>query len=152
MEHFVECFLFDAKPFILMAFKLQLGQKLFSTRMEYFVTIESYIALFSAMFIVGIIPGPAVFAITTASMTGGFRRGAAMTLGLIIADYFFILLAVSGLAFIADAMGSAFTIIKYICAAYLIWMGIKLFMSKPQQICKKPPVPSIISMYWQVFY
>lgn len=107
--------------------------------MEYFVTIESYIALFSAMFIVGIIPGPAVFAITTASITGGFRRGAAMTLGLIIADYFFILLAVFGLAFIADAMGGAFTIIKYICAAYLIWMGIKLFMSKPVVNMQKAP-------------
>ncbi|KZN45952.1 hypothetical protein [Pseudoalteromonas luteoviolacea] len=34
------------------------------------MSIERYIALFSAMFIVGIIPGPAVFAITTMSLTG----------------------------------------------------------------------------------
>ncbi|MDK1286878.1 LysE family translocator [Pseudoalteromonas umbrosa] len=103
------------------------------------MTIESYLALFSAMFIVGIIPGPAVFAITTASMTGGFQRGAAMTLGLILADYFFILLAVSGLAFIAESMGSTFAIIKYLCAAYLIWMGIKLFRAAPSIDMQTPP-------------
>ncbi|KZN30459.1 hypothetical protein N480_05760 [Pseudoalteromonas luteoviolacea S2607] len=95
------------------------------------MSIESYIALFSAMFVVGIIPGPAVFAITTTSITGGFRRGAAMTIGLVLADYVFILLAVSGLAFVAESMGSAFAIIKYSCAAYLVWMGINLFLSKP---------------------
>ncbi|ESP92268.1 LysE family translocator [Pseudoalteromonas luteoviolacea] len=95
------------------------------------MTIESYIALFFAMFIVGIIPGPAVIAITTASMTGGFRRGAAITVGLVFADYVFILLAVSGLAYIAESMGNAFAIIKYLCAGYLIWMGVNLFFSKP---------------------
>ncbi|MCF2860132.1 LysE family translocator [Pseudoalteromonas sp. SMS1] len=95
------------------------------------MSIESYIALFSAMFIVGIIPGPAVFAIMTTSLTGGFRRGASMTLGLVVADYVFILLAVSGLSLIAESMGSAFAIIKYVCAAYLVWMGINLCLSKP---------------------
>ncbi|KZN54472.1 hypothetical protein N474_01775 [Pseudoalteromonas luteoviolacea CPMOR-2] len=96
------------------------------------MSLESYIALFSAMFVVGIIPGPAVFAITTTSLSGGFRRGASMTLGLVVADYVFILLAVSGLSFIAETMGSAFAIIKYLCAAYLVWMGINLFLSKPE--------------------
>ncbi|AOT08787.1 LysE family transporter [Pseudoalteromonas luteoviolacea] len=79
------------------------------------MSIECYIALFGAMFVRNIISGSAVFTMTTAPIAGGFQRGAAMILGLIIADYFFILLAISGQAFIAESMGNTFTAIKYMC-------------------------------------
>jgi threonine/homoserine/homoserine lactone efflux protein len=94
------------------------------------VTIENYIALFIAMFVVALIPGPAVLAITSASVVGGFKRGVYMAAGFICADYVFIILAVSGLSFLAETMGNAFVIIKYSCAAYLVWMGISLFTAK----------------------
>lgn len=95
------------------------------------MTIENYFALFIAMFVVAAIPGPAVFAITSASITSGFKRGALMTLGLVLADYIFIILAISGLSFVAELMGEAFIFLKYLCAAYLIWMGLMLFISNP---------------------
>lgn len=94
------------------------------------MSFESFFGLFIAMVIVAVIPGPAVFTITTASMTGGFKRGFYMTAGLVMADYIFILLAVSGLAFIAELMGSAFIYVKYLCAVYLVWLGISLWFSK----------------------
>ena len=85
------------------------------------------------MFIVAITPSPAVFAISSASMSGDFRRGLNMTIGLLIADFAFILLVVSGLIFVAETLGSFFTILKYCCAAYLIWMGVSLFLSSAKQ-------------------
>ena len=69
------------------------------------MSFESFIGLFFAMAIVAALPGPAVVAITTASLTGGFKRGLAMTMGLVMADYVFILLAVSGLTIITEALG-----------------------------------------------
>ena len=93
------------------------------------MTFEGFIGLFAAMFVVAIIPGPAVFAISSASMSGGLRRGLNMTIGLLLADFVFILLAVSGLAFVAETFGPFFTILKYCCAAYLIWMGVSLLLS-----------------------
>ncbi|KAF7781121.1 hypothetical protein PRUB_b0242 [Pseudoalteromonas rubra] len=95
------------------------------------MTFEHYMALFIAMFVVAIIPGPAVFAITSASLASGCKRGIFMTAGLLLADYVFILLAISGLAVVAEVLGGAFVIIKYLCAAYLIWMGISLLLAKP---------------------
>ena len=97
------------------------------------MTIVGFIGLFAAMFIVAIIPGPAVFAISSASMSGGFRRGLNMTTGLLLADFVFILLVVSGLSFVAETLGPFFTILKYCCAAYLIWMGVSLFLSSAKQ-------------------
>ncbi|OHU87710.1 MULTISPECIES: LysE family translocator [Pseudoalteromonas] len=95
------------------------------------MTLDTYLALFSAMFIVAIVPGPAVFAISSTAMVGGFRRGAFMTVGILCADYIFILFAVSGLSHLAQLMGSTFIAVKYLCAAYLIWIGAKLLLSKP---------------------
>ncbi|TMP39841.1 LysE family translocator [Pseudoalteromonas rubra] len=95
------------------------------------MTFEHYLALFVAMFLVAVIPGPAVFAITSASVASGYKQGISMTLGLLLADYVFILLAISGLAVVAEVLGGAFVIIKYLCAAYLIWMGVSLLLSKP---------------------
>ena len=95
------------------------------------MTIENYIALFITMFVVAAIPGPAVFTIVSASITDGFKRGAYMTAGLILADYVFILLAISGLAYVAEILGNAFVVIKYLCAAYLVWIGLSLFLSRP---------------------
>ncbi|MEM0909721.1 MAG: LysE family translocator [Pseudomonadota bacterium] len=97
------------------------------------MTLESFIGLFIAMIVVAAIPGPAVFAITTASLSGGFRRGLNMTVGLLFADFTFILLGVSGLALVAESLGALFTVIKYLCAIYLIWMGISLLFSSPQK-------------------
>lgn len=83
------------------------------------MTFEHYIVLFITMFIVGIVPGPAVFAIATTATTDGFKRGVYMTAGLLLADYVFILLALSGLSYVAELLGEAFVLIKYACAAYL---------------------------------
>lgn len=90
---------------------------------------EGLVGLFISMLIIAVIPGPAVFAITTTSMNGGFRRGLNMTIGLLLADFVFILLAVSGLGILAASIGPAFVVIKYASAAYLIWMGINLLLS-----------------------
>jgi threonine/homoserine/homoserine lactone efflux protein len=97
------------------------------------LTIEGFIGLFAAMTIVAVIPGPAVFAISSASMSGGFSRGLNMTIGLLLADVVFILVVVSGLAFVAETLSPFFTILKYCCAAYLIWMGVSLFLSSNNQ-------------------
>ncbi len=94
------------------------------------MSIESYLALFLAMVTIGVIPGPAVFAVTSASLVSGAKRGILMTIGLTLSDYVFIILAISGLSVVAELMGEAFVILKYLCALYLLWMGVMLFRSQ----------------------
>jgi threonine/homoserine/homoserine lactone efflux protein len=94
------------------------------------MTLTSLSALFFAMLIVAIVPGPAVFAIIARSFASGFMRGFYMTMGIVFADYIFISLALFGLTALAQAMGSAFVVIKYASAAYLVWLGIKMLKAK----------------------
>ncbi len=55
-------------------------------------------------------------------------------MGIVLGDYIFILLALFGLNALAEAMGATFFIIKYISAAYLIWLGYKLLRCEASSI------------------
>ncbi|MGB6137342.1 MAG: LysE family translocator [Shewanella sp.] len=87
---------------------------------------QQIIALFFTMVILAIVPGPAVFAVVSRSFSNGFMHGAALTLGVLLGDFLYILLALFGLAAIAQAMGPAFELIKYASALYLCWLGLSM--------------------------
>ncbi len=98
------------------------------------MSIDSLITLFCAMFVLAIVPGPAVFAIIARSFSSGKLQAFYMTLGIVLGDYIFIVLALFGLSALAELMGSAFFIIKYLSAIYLIWLGVKLIRTSTDSI------------------
>ncbi len=98
------------------------------------MSVESLFTLFSAMVLLAIVPGPAVFAVIARSFSSGTLSGAYLTAGIIFGDYVFIILALFGLSTLAEAMGSTFFVIKYLSAAYLIWLGYKLLRTKASSI------------------
>lgn len=98
------------------------------------MSVESLFTLFSAMVLLAIVPGPAVFAVIARSFSSGTLSGAYLTAGIIFGDYVFIVLALFGLSTLAEAMGSTFFVIKYLSAAYLIWLGYKLLRTKASSI------------------
>lgn len=68
-----------------------------------------------------------MLAVTARAAAFGFTHGLFTALGIVAADILFILIAVYGLALVADMMGEQFRLIQYIGAAYLIWLGISLW-------------------------
>jgi threonine/homoserine/homoserine lactone efflux protein len=79
------------------------------------------------MIVLAIIPSVSVLAVSARAAAFGFSHGMFTALGIVAGDIIFILVAVYGLAFIAEAMGEQFTLVKYIGGAYLIWLGISLW-------------------------
>ena len=98
------------------------------------MSVESLFTLFSAMVLLAIVPGPAVFAVIARSFSSGTLSGAYLTAGIIFGDYVFIVLALFGLSTLAEVMGSTFFVIKYLSAAYLMWLGYKLLRTKASSI------------------
>lgn len=98
------------------------------------MTIDSLFALLGAMIILAIVPGPAVFAIIARSFSSGKLQAFYMTAGIILGDYIFIILALFCLSALAETMGTAFFIIKYLSAAYLIWLGVQLLRTKAKPV------------------
>ena len=87
------------------------------------MSITSGIALFVAMLLSAAIPGPSVLAVLSRSLSFGWKQGLLVVLGVLIADYIFILLALSGLSALASAMGDFATVIKYVGVTYLFWLA-----------------------------
>jgi threonine/homoserine/homoserine lactone efflux protein len=82
------------------------------------------------MIVLAIVPSVSVLAVTARAAAFGFTHGMFTALGIVVADILFILIAVYGLALIAEMMGDQFRLIQYLGAAYLIWLGISLWRAE----------------------
>jgi threonine/homoserine/homoserine lactone efflux protein len=91
------------------------------------VSFESAITFFLAIFIFGITPGPGIFAILARAMTEGSRSCFSLALGMTLSDIIYLVLACFGLAAIAEHWGGVFTAIRFAGAAYLCYLGWKLW-------------------------
>ncbi|HEY9710372.1 MAG TPA: LysE family translocator [Oculatellaceae cyanobacterium] len=98
------------------------------------MTFSTIVALFSAMVVLASIPSVSVLAVSTRSATSGFIHGVFTTLGIVVGDIIFIIIAIWGLSLLAETMGSLFVLIKYLGGAYLILLGIGLCRSKSQNL------------------
>jgi threonine/homoserine/homoserine lactone efflux protein len=95
------------------------------------MSIEIWIAFVLALTLLGLSPGPAWAAVVTTSVARGLAAGLSMSLGVALGDVVFLLLAVSGLALLAKTLGTLFVLVKFAGAAYLIWLGIRLWRNPP---------------------
>ncbi|MDH3448998.1 MAG: LysE family translocator [Gammaproteobacteria bacterium] len=84
-------------------------------------------ALLGSMIVLAVIPSVSVLAVSARAAAFGFTHGVFTALGIVAGDVVFILVAVYGLVFVAEAMGEHFTLIQYIGGLYLIWLGISLW-------------------------
>ena len=90
------------------------------------MTILSALALFATMAALAAIPSSSVLLVVTQSTGIGLRNGIATAVGVVAGDLVFMMMAIWGMALLAEQMGAVFVVIKYLAAAYLIWFGIGL--------------------------
>ena len=98
------------------------------------MTIYSAIGFFVAMLILAASPGPGVFATVARALASGFRPALAVIGGIVLGDIIFLLFAAFGLSMVARALGSLFFIVKICGGAYLIWLGIKIWLKDPEPL------------------
>ncbi len=82
-----------------------------------------------ASLLVAIVPGPSVTLITANALRHGVRAGLLTVLGTQIGVVSVIAVLVMGYAAIVSTLGIAFEILRYVGAAYLIWLGIRMWRS-----------------------
>ena len=83
----------------------------------------------AACFLFSIVPGPSVTVVVANSLTGGTRAGLATILGTELSMLSMVFIVALGLEAVMSVVSEAFTIIKLVGAAYLIWIGFKMFTS-----------------------
>ena len=75
-------------------------------------------------------PGPAVLYIVARSVAQGRAAGLVSVLGIHLGTIVHMTAAAVGLSAVVVSSALAFAIVKYLGAAYLIWLGIRTLMSK----------------------
>ncbi|MCB8822069.1 LysE family translocator [Microvirga rosea] len=105
------------------------------------MTTTALIAYVAALFLAAATPGPAMFAVISTGLTRGARSGVAVGLGSAAGDMALVSLALVGLAALAAAFGWVFAVVKYAGAAYLIWIGIKMWRKAAEALQDAPARP-----------
>jgi threonine/homoserine/homoserine lactone efflux protein len=95
------------------------------------MSAESALAFFVAIFIFSITPGPGVFAILARAMTEGAGACVTLALGMAISDIVYLVFACYGLAAVAEHWGGLFTLIRILGAAYLLYLGWRMWRTRP---------------------
>jgi len=94
------------------------------------MTVQSWIIYLTLVLIATSTPGPAVLFIMTNSTLHGWRKATFAALGNIVGLFCLGIMAVAGLGTILKTSESIFNIIKYIGAAYLVYLGLKMIFQK----------------------
>ncbi len=81
--------------------------------------------------LLNITPGPDTLLILSRSAGQGWRAGSAAAAGIGAGTFVHILAAALGLSALLATSATAFTIVKYVGAAYLLYVGIGMLRSKP---------------------
>ena len=92
-----------------------------------------------------IIPSVSVLTVTARAAAFGFRHGLSTAIGIVVGDIIFILIAIYGLVIVAGLMGEQFNWIKYLGAAYLIWLGLSLWRADTRSRHWETPTPSSLT-------
>ena len=82
-----------------------------------------------AGWLLNLTPGPDVLYIVTNSLRSGVRAGLVAGLGITAGCFVHVFAAALGVGALLATSAAAFNLLKYLGAAYLLWMGIRILMT-----------------------
>jgi threonine/homoserine/homoserine lactone efflux protein len=112
----------------------------------------STMALFLvAAMLLFVIPGPVVIYVLTRSVTQGTKAGLVSVAGVHLGSLVHVAAAVAGLSALIATSATAFTAVKLLGAAYLVYLGIRTFMGGGEAIEAAPTGESrsLRRTFWQ---
>ena len=91
------------------------------------MTLSLWLAFVAASSILLVIPGPTVLLVVSYALGQGWRTALPMAVGVALGDFTAMTLSMLGLGALLATSATLFTVLKWIGAAYLVWLGVKLW-------------------------
>ncbi len=91
------------------------------------MTTETWLAFVAASLVMLAIPGPTTLLVIGQSLGAGRRHALPLVAGVALGDLTAITLSLAGLGALLATSATAFTVFKWAGAAYLVWLGVKLW-------------------------
>ncbi|GAB5097809.1 LysE family translocator [Caballeronia sp. HLA56] len=99
----------------------------------------------AAAVLLAIIPGPGLAYVVARTVSGGKAAGIASTIGAALGGMVHVFAAALGLSMLIAQSAMAYAVVKYVGAAYLIFLGVRTLMSKTRAVSQSVQVQSSIS-------
>jgi threonine/homoserine/homoserine lactone efflux protein len=84
----------------------------------------------AAGWLLNLTPGPDVLYIVSSALRSGVRAGFVAALGIVSGCFVHVFAAALGVSALLATSATAFAVLKWAGAAYLVWMGIKLLLAR----------------------
>ncbi|MEZ2330746.1 LysE family translocator [Mesorhizobium sp. RCC_202] len=97
------------------------------------MTVTAFLAYCVAITLAAATPGPAMFAVITNGVSRGFIRAFMAGVGVAAGDAVLVTLALLGLVALAQTFEWVFLLVKYAGAAYLVFLGIRMWRAAAMQ-------------------
>jgi threonine/homoserine/homoserine lactone efflux protein len=95
------------------------------------MTLTTWLAFAIASTVLLMIPGPTVLLVVSYALTQGRRVALATAVGVALGDFTAMTLSLAGLGAILLASSTLFTVLKWIGAVYLVYLGVRLWRAEP---------------------
>lgn len=94
------------------------------------MTLAAWFAFFLASAVLLLIPGPTVLLVVSYALTQGRKVAVAMAAGVALGDFTAMTFSLAGLGALLLTSAGLFTVLKWIGAAYLVYLGIRLWRAQ----------------------
>ena len=112
--------------------------------------IGNFLLFAFASLMLNLTPGSDMLYVATRSAGQGVKAGIVSSLGIMAGCFVHIIAAVAGLSFLLSTSAIAFAVLKYLGAAYLVYLAIRSFQSKDNSFAiAKTNNASYRKIFWQ---
>ena len=119
------------------------------------MTIETWTLFCATEAVLSFIPGPAVLYVISNSITRGSRAGITASLSILAGNTVYFILSAMGLGALLLASRPVFMAIKWIGAAYLVFLGLQMLLSRSPQAPEAGHEPKPVrhaGVFWGGFF
>jgi RhtB (resistance to homoserine/threonine) family protein len=121
--------------------------------------LQHLLLFIAAGWLLNLTPGPDVLYIVTNALRSGVRAGVIAGLGITAGCFVHIFAAALGVSALLATSATAFTVLKWVGAAYLLWVGARLLLAKAPQhatdlraVAQSQPAASLRAVFMGGFW
>ncbi len=97
------------------------------------MAFDIWIAYFLTATLILVIPGPTIILVVSQAINHGRKSVVPLVCGVVIGDFTAMVLSLFGLGALLSVSAALFSVLKWVGAAYLVYLGINLWRSQPHK-------------------
>lgn len=102
------------------------------------MSLHGWLGFAAFALLVSVVPGPAVIAVVSSALRGGFRASLAANAGVLAGDAVFVAAAALGLGAVLVASHTVFVAVRWAGIAYLAYLGVRALLDRGTAFAAEP--------------